>query len=75
MKALLELLFKGSMEWVYFLIVIMVLFNTLTEFLQQIGLLGATLTVTEIQYYGILSMALAINNFLSQRFFGLELFK
>lgn len=50
MKALLELIFKGSMEWVYFLIVIMVLFNTLTEFLQQIGLLGTTLTITEIQY-------------------------
>ena len=74
MKAL-ELFFKRSMEWIYFLIIIMIVFNMTTEFLQRVGILGTMLTVTDIQYYGVLSVMLAINNFLSQRFFGLELFK
>ncbi len=74
MKAL-ELIFKRSMEWMYFLIIIMIVFNMTTEFLQRIGILGAMLTMTEIQYYGVLSIMLAINNFLSQKFFGVDLFR
>jgi len=74
MKAL-ELIFKRSMEWMYFLIIIMIVFNMTTEFLQRIGILGAMLTMTEIQYYGVLSIRLAINNFLSQKFFGVYLFR
>ena len=58
-----------------FLSIIIIVFNMTTEFLQRIGILGAMLTVTEIQYYGVFSIMLAINNFLSQKFFGVDLFR
>lgn len=68
-------LFRRSLEWMYFLLVIILIFNVLTDFFQKIGLLGNILTITELQYYGMISFLLAINNLISKKFFGLELFR
>lgn len=68
-------LFKNISEWIYFFIIIIVLFNMFTDFTLKLGVIKEILTISDLQYFGSLSVMLAINNFISKRFFGLELFK
>jgi len=67
-----HLLFRHAFEWLSFLIVIIILFNMFTEFAQKTGVTGQSLTLVEVQYYGFISVLLAINNLISNRFFGLR---
>ena len=63
------------MEGMYFLIIIIIVFNMLTDFFFKIGFVTETLAVSDIRYYGGLSVMFAINNLISKKFFGVELFR
>ena len=41
----------------------------LTEFLLRTGI-AEELTTSDLRFYGVLSIMLALNNFLSEKFFG-----
>lgn len=68
-------IFKNIIEWLYFLIVVIILFNMFTDFTQKVGLIEGALTTNEVRYYGFISVMIAINNLISRKFFGIELFK
>ena len=65
-------IFKTTIESVSFFIVVITLFNLFTDFMFKIGIISGELSVRTISYYGIVSIMLALNNMLSQRFFGIE---
>ena len=67
--------FRSSFEWISFLIVVIVLFNMTTDFLQKLGIISSILSISEIQYYGFLSILLGMYNVVSKKFFSLEIFK
>lgn len=62
-------LFEGTL----FLTVIVILFNSLTDFAEKLGVLYVPLTIEQIQYFGFLSIFLAILNLMSHKFFGFSL--
>ena len=72
---ILDLIFRNSVEGMYFLIIIIIVFNMLTDFFFKIGFVTESLAIRDIQYYGGLSVMFAINNLISKKFFGVELFK
>lgn len=70
---LFEIAYKNILEGLLFFIVIIILFNSLTDFAYKIGIVTQTLEIQQIQYFGFLSCFLAILNLLSNKFFGFSL--
>jgi len=62
-------IYKKILEGLLFVLVIIILFNTLTDFSLKIGIIK-TLNTQQIQYFGFLSSLLATLNILSKKFFG-----
>ena len=65
-----EILYKNMLEGLLFFFIIIILFNSLTDFAYKIGIITQTLELQQIQYFGFLSCFLAILNILSDKFFG-----
>ena len=58
-------------EGVAFTMVIIFLFNLISQFLQILGLFG----INHIRYIGMISILLATDNLLTKSFFGYDIFK
>lgn len=69
-----NVIFKTTIESVSFFVVVITLFNLFTDFMFKMGIIPAELSTRTISYYGIVSIMLALNNILSQKFFGIEIF-
>ena len=70
---LIDVIFRNVLEGVLFFLVIILLFNSLTDFSYKLGLIAETLDLQQIQYFGFLSCFLAILNILSNKFFEFTL--
>ena len=70
---LIDVIFRNVLEGLLFFLVIILLFNSLTDFSYKLGLIAETLDLQQIQYFGFLSCFLAILNILSNKFFGFTL--
>lgn len=64
---------KNILEGVFFILVVIILFNTITDFALKIGITSRQLTTQDIQNFGFLSYFLGVLNFLSGKFFGFSL--
>jgi hypothetical protein len=70
---ILELLLKNMAEGAAFLLIVIVLFNTLSDFALKLGGITLPLSVPQIQYFGTISAALGLVNVVSHNFFGIRL--
>lgn len=70
-----ETFYKNILEGLFFLIVIIILFNSFTDFAYKLGMVAETLELQQIQYFGFLASFLAILNILSDKFFGIALYR
>lgn len=70
-----ETFYKNILEGLFFLIVIIILFNSFTDFAYKLGMVTETLELQQIQYFGFLASFLAILNILSNKFFGIALYR
>lgn len=70
---LFEIIYKNILEGLFFFLVIIILFNSLTDFAHKINITAQTLELQQIRYFGFLSCFLAILNLLSNKFFGFTL--
>ena len=70
-----ERFFKVSIEGFLFCIVIMTLFNLITDFTYKTRITAEILDFGEMQYFGLLSSFLACLNLLTNKFFGFQILK
>ena len=61
---------KHAWEGIAFLLLVIILFNTLTDFVIKVGLISHTITVSQIQGFGAMATFIALANVLSREFFG-----
>jgi len=66
--------YEGITEMMVFALVVIVLFNTLTDFAAKMGIITNVFDVIQTQYFGLLSAVIALYNAISKKFFGLTLF-
>lgn len=62
-------------EGLLFLFITIILFNSLTDFATKFNLISGTLTMTQLQYFGVVSSLFAALNVLSKKFFGFEIIR
>lgn len=67
---LVELALKNIAEGAVFFLVVVVLFNTLSDFALKLGGITSPLNMPQIQYFGTISAALGVLNMASRKFFG-----
>ncbi|MBU2639942.1 MAG: hypothetical protein KKG75_04535 [Nanoarchaeota archaeon] len=70
MKVILDNTIKLYVEAILFLLVVIIIFNELTQLLETLELF----TQESIKLTGIISILLATDNMLSNRFLGLKIF-
>ncbi len=67
---MLKVLLENIFEAIIFLFIIMIIFNTLVEFLQTLNIFQPI----DIKIIGLISILLAANNIFTKKFFGFKLF-
>ncbi len=73
MNKIIELVLKNIAEGGVFLLFVIVLFNTLSDFALKLGGITNPLNPPQIQYFGTVSAALGLLNMVSHKFFGFKL--
>ncbi len=58
-------------EGIAFLLLVIILFNTVTDFAVKLGLIAPMMTAAQIQGFGVMAAGLALVNVLSRKFFGI----
>jgi len=61
---------RRTYEGVAFFLVIIIMFNMLTQFLQTLGLFKPE----DVTYVGMIAVLLGLNNLLTRKFFGYRIF-
>jgi len=67
---MLKYVIEKVFEAIIFLFVIVIIFNTLVEFLQTLGMFQPV----DVKIIGLISVFLALNNMFTKKFFGFDLF-
>ncbi|MEK6867438.1 MAG: hypothetical protein AABX98_01310 [Nanoarchaeota archaeon] len=66
---------KYLFEGVLFLLIIVLLFNSFTDFAEKLGILSIPLNIEQVHYFGFLAIFIAILNLMSDKFFGFSFVK
>lgn len=72
MKGILAV-YQHFWEFIIVILVVTVLFNTLTDFATKVGWVTGALSRTQLQYFGTVSSLLTLMNLVSHEFFGFTL--
>lgn len=59
-------------EGMVVILLVVVIFNTLTDFATKVGWVTSALSKTQVQYFGTVSSLLTLMNLVSHEFFGFE---
>ena len=70
-----EIIYKNLIEGLYFLIIVLLIFDISTSITYKLSLTNEILRQNETFFYGLLSVNLALLNIITKSFFGFELFK
>lgn len=65
-----SIVFRNLSEGLSYALVVVILFNNITDFATKTGFITSVLTVMQLRYFGIAASLLGLFNALSHKFFG-----